>query len=415
MAETQTKKIVIVGAGFAGLSAALELEKKLDYNSKTELVIVDKEPYHLFIPKLYEAATAEEEFTSVSQIKDVLTVPFARIFKNRKASFIQGELVSLDTKNQSLQIGSRKLAYDYLVLALGDQPDFSLVKGAARYAYPLGSLSAALRLRNALEFAVQSRSYELSKPVLNFVIAGGGYAAAKLAGELKLFLDILAWKYGYPRERMEIVVAEASSQMFSGMNKNLVQLAESRLRALRVRLKFHYHLVAVSQQFLEFLNGERMNYEVLLWALPGRPKILPGFQVLPLTNDNRIEADEFLRAKGFDNIFVIGNLAWYSNPVCKDLPKNYAMAGQQGRYVGQALLEWLNNRRPQTFKPRPTSLSIRLGGKWAVYQSGKLVFFGLAGYLADVVLYFFYYRRVLGFWSGLRYVYQAEKLFSRND
>lgn len=415
MTETQTKKIVIVGAGFAGLSAALELEKKLGYNSKAELVVVDKEAYHLFVPNLHEAVTAEEEFVSLSQIKDVLTVPFARVFKHRRVGFIQGELVSLDTKNQSLQIGSRKLAYDYLILSLGEQPNFGSVEGAARYAYPLGSLSAALRLRNALEFAVQSRSYELSKPVLNFVIAGGGYAAVKLAGELKLFLDILAWKYGYPRERIEIVVTEASGQMFLGMDRNLAQLAEFRLRTLGVGLKLHYHLVTVNRHFLEFLNGERMSYEVLLWTLPGRPKILPGFQVLPLTDDYRIATDEFLRAKGFNNIFVIGNLARYSNSVYQDLPKNYLMAEQQGRYVGQALLEWLSNRRPQPFKPKSASFSIRIGGKWAIYQSGKLMFSGLAGYFADVILHFFYYRRVLGFWSALRYVCQAEKLFSRND
>lgn len=415
MAETHTKKIVIVGAGFAGLSAALELEKTLGRDPKIELIAADREAYHLFTPSIYEVATAEEEFTSVSQIKGSLAVPYARIFKNRKISFIQGELLGLDTKNHSLQIGSKKLAYDYLVLALGDRPDFSTVEGAARYAYALGSLPAALRLRNALEFAVQSRSRELSKPVLNFVIAGGGYVAAKLAGEMKSFLDILAWKYGYPRERMEIVVTEGSGRMFTGVDAGWAQVAESRLRLLGVRLEFHHRVVSVNQQFLEFLNGERMSYEVLVWALSGRPAGVPGFEFLARTGDNRIVTDPFLRAKGFDDIFIAGNLGRYSGQGCGDLPKNTAMAYQEGRYVGQVLPALLRNRKPEPFKPHPARLTIRIGGRWAIYQSGKLVFSGFFAYLADVVLHFFHYRRLLGFWPALRYVCRAEELFSRND
>src|SRR5581483_1860288 len=99
------KNIVVVGAGFGGLQAALHLETKFKNNPEIAITLVDRRDYHLFTPNLYEAATAEEEVVSVEQIKESLTLPKSQALKNRRVKFVQGEIREIQTQKKRLDIG----------------------------------------------------------------------------------------------------------------------------------------------------------------------------------------------------------------------------------------------------------------------------------------------------------------------
>lgn len=409
------KKIVIVGGGFAGLYAALGLEKHFRNSSEVSITLVDRHDYCLFTPNLYEVATAEEEFTSVSQVKKSVTIPFAEIIRNKKIQLVKGEFTAWDESGKYIRAGGKRIPYDYLVLALGSQPDFSVVPGAGAYALPFSDLKSALRIRNALEFSVQSQSYSIQKNALHFLIAGGGYASVKLAAEMQSFLDILAWKYGYPREKLKTVILEGSERLIPALSESFGRIVYKRLAALGVKVEFRHYLSKVDRVNTEFVNGEKMPYELLIWALGAKAASLPEGLQLPKQGKGQIVVDEFLRVQGRENIFVLGNLAYARDMKGSPLPQNSSEATQQGKYLAQALPVLMRNQKPNAFVSKSASFTLRLGGKWGVAGGVKARVKGYPAYLVDLYSHFAHYWKFLGFYKAIKYLFTEVEVFGRND
>ncbi|MCL5774727.1 MAG: FAD-dependent oxidoreductase [Patescibacteria group bacterium] len=409
------KKIVIVGAGFAGLSAALRLEKKFRKNQGVSITLVSKEDYHLFVPNLFEVATAEEEFTSVSQIKKAVALPVREILHNRSINFIQGILTGLDENKKQIKVGIRAVDYDYLVLALGNEPDFSSVPGASQYAYGFHNLPSALRLRNALEFAVESKRQDIKKQTLRFVIAGGGFAAVKLAGELQSFLNILAWKYSYPKDRLETVLVEGARRLMGDAEEKISRAAYERLQALGVRMQFHHHLSKLGQHFAEFLNGEKIQYEILIWALKSKSAGLPGRVGLEADGSGGVAVDENFMVRGARGIFALGSLVHVKGPDGRDVPQTYFAAKHQGEYVAGVIFDLIRNRKPEPYVIKTEPFSLRVGGKWAIFRRKNIFLQGYFAYLAELLVHFLYYRSLVGFRKAWKYLYAEAETLGRND
>jgi len=409
------KKIVIVGAGFAGLYAALGLEKQFRGSSKVSITLADRHDYHLFTPNLFEVATAEEEFTSVSQIKKSITIPLKEIFENKHVQLVKGEFTGWDEAGKQVQVGGKKIEYDYLVLALGSQPDFLPVPGADVYALPFSDLKSALRIRNALEFAVQSQSYSIQKNTQHFLIAGGGYSAVKLAAEMQSFLDILAWKYNYPREKLKTVILEKSDRLVSGMGESLSQGVYKRLLDLGVEIKLRHFLSKVNRGSVEFMSGEKLAFELLIWALGSKAAGLPKEAQLPRQGKGQIAVDQFFRVQGKENIFVLGNLAYAQDATGSLLPQNTSEASQQGKYLAEALFALIRNQKPKPFVPQKKSFILRLGGKWGIVGGNRVHLKGFVAYLIDLSIHFRHYSKYLGFYRALKYLFFEVEVFGRND
>src|SRR3989344_5266476 len=156
-------KIVILGGGFGGVAAALGMEKKFRANRGVKITLIDREPYQLFNSNLYEVAAAAEELESVKDLKKSIGVPFAEIFKKRQVEFIQGEVRSVDAGSRTVGLSNKAINYDYLVLALGSCEECFNIPGAGEYGTPLKSLGNALKIKNAVEFAVQVHKYDAQK------------------------------------------------------------------------------------------------------------------------------------------------------------------------------------------------------------------------------------------------------------
>ena len=166
------KNIVIVGAGFGGLQAALNLEKAFKSRRDIALTLIDKRDYHLFTSNLYEVASSEEEVTSVSQMKKSVTLPLKEVLAGKNIQFIQAEVKEVIATEKKLLLASRSIPYDYLILALGSESDFYSIPGAEQYALTLKSLPDALRIRNQMEFMVEAHKFDAVKKTLRAVVAG---------------------------------------------------------------------------------------------------------------------------------------------------------------------------------------------------------------------------------------------------
>jgi len=408
------KKIIIAGAGFAGLSAALRLEKTFKKENGAGIILVDRHDYHLFTPNLYEVATADEEFTSIAQLKKSVAIPVGEVISGKDIKFIKGEIRQINQMKRKISVGSREMDYDYLVVALGNVADFYGIEGVEKHALPLQSLPDALRVRNAVEFAAQRMRMEPNRRFMRVVVAGGGCSSVEMAGELKGFLDEVAWKNGLDRENMEIVLAEAGSNLLAGIGEQAAREAYFRLKQLGIRVELSHRISRVDNNFVEFLGGEKVEYDVLVWAAGAKAFPVPFAHAELKDKKGRLLVNDFLQLEDFPNIFVIGDLSAAAAGKPPFLG-GVEQALDQARYLAEALPQLMRNRRPQPFKPASRSWIVNIGGKWAIVKTDRLNFTGIFAYIIGRLVRFRYYRRICGFRRAVKYWLLQQELYGRND
>jgi NADH dehydrogenase len=410
--ETKMTKIVILGSGFAGVVAAKKLSKVLPSSSVT---LISQHNYQLFNSNLFEVATAEEEFVSSSKLKKSVTIPLAEMLDFKKINFVQAEVTKIDQSQKFVQAGTKKIAYDYLVLATGSVSDFFGIPGSEQYSLPLKSFPDALRIKNQIEFAIQAHRLDVNKPNLRIVVAGGGYTGVEFAAELSHEIEIVAWKNQYPPEKIEIVILEAAGQLIPGFSTRLSQDALWHLKNRGVRVQLSSPITLVDEHFLTLANGEKESYDVLVWTTGVRARSLPFVEPMNLDRKGRIVTSQFLQTDKFENIFAIGDCACVINVDGKPAPPSAQDAVQHGRYVAYALQLILKNQRPAAYRGKAHGFIVTLGGKYAIMDYGGFYFKGFLAFLFRQGANFRYYLSVVGFWKALKYIIFQMDVFSRND
>ena len=222
------KRVVIVGGGFAGINLALGLAG----NKNFLVTLVDKNNYNYFSPLLYQVATGMLQVSSI-------TLPFRTLFKGKSNLIFRiGELLSIDSKANSIQLTNGQLEYDHLVLAMGTTTNFFDNGNIQRNALPMKTLNDALKIRNTLlenaEMAAITEDEKTIQSLRNIVIAGGGPAGVEIAGMLAE-LKNRALQQLYPSlkiSQLQIYLVEGENDLLSGMRTKSQDYALKSLKKL---------------------------------------------------------------------------------------------------------------------------------------------------------------------------------------
>lgn len=406
--------IVILGAGFAGLTAAVGLAKKFKRNPDISLTLVDRHNYQLLNFNLYEVATAEEEFASVGEIKQSITVPIKKVLAGKKIKFIQSEIKEINPIQKTVQLTGQKLEYDYLICALGSETDYYGIEGAEKFGLPLKSLKDALMIRNQIEFSIQAHKQDFNKKNLRVVVAGGGYTGVEFAAELANVVKILAWKYQYPPEKIEIAVLEGAGALIPGFNKKLSQDAFNRLKDLGIRVQLSSMAAKVDEHFVYLLGGEKEAYDVLVWTTGVKAKSLPLAEQIDLDKKGRCIVNRRLQLISHHNIFVLGDQGCV---MCqgKPAPCTAQDAIDQAKYVVQILPAMMKNQKPAEYIGKAHGFIVTGGGKWAILDYKPFYLKGSLAFLARQFAHIRYLSGILGFWMAVRFVWFEAEVFGRND
>lgn len=414
--EIKMTKIVIVGAGFGGLQAALGLEKKYKNNKNFSTTLIDKRDYHLFAPNLFEVATAEEELVSVKQLKSSIALPIRKILHGKNIRFLQGQVNSVEAQRNRLAMDGKIIEYDFLVLALGSQSDFFNIPGAEANALTLKDLPDALRIRNAVEFAIQAHRMDVNKNTLRVVVAGGGYTGVELVGELKGLLDFLAWKNQYPREKIELEIIEAANKLVPGFDNRLSQDVYDRLRDLDVRVRLSARIATVDSHLLELMGGEKIAHDVLIWTTGVKACGMDMGSSLALDKKGRLPVNGFFQIDGHHNVFALGDIACVLDPSGKPVPSSAQDACDQGKYLAKALPYIMKNQTPpKAYVPDKHGFIVNVGGKWAVMSYKGFYCKGFLAFVIDSLAHLNYYISIVGVYKAIKWLVFQVEMYNRND
>ncbi|HEX4860122.1 MAG TPA: NAD(P)/FAD-dependent oxidoreductase [Rhizomicrobium sp.] len=399
--------VVIVGAGFGGLTTAQSLAK-----AAVKVTVIDKHNYHLFQPLLYQVATAG---LSPAQI----AAPIRAILRRQKnADVLLGEVTGVDTVRREVQLGAKRLSYDYLVLATGARHSYFGHDEWEPFAPGLKSLEDAteIRRRILLSFEEAEAETDLARrtALLTFVVIGGGPTGVELAGKIveiarhALLKDFRNIDPSHAR----VLLVEAGSRLLPTFPKSLSQDAQARLQKLGVEVRLGQPVTQCDASGA-VVGGALIPAGTIVWAAGVAASPAARWLGVPSDRAGRAIVGPRLTAPGHDDIFVIGDTAGITNPDGAPVPGLAAAAKQEGAYEAASIKARISNAvRARPFAYTNLGNLATVGRNAAVIDFGKIRLTGFVAWLMWSVIHLYFLigfrNRVIAFvdWIGTYLTYE---------
>lgn len=392
------KKVVIVGAGFGGVCAALNLQK----NSKLEVVLINDSPSHCFHPDLYEVATAKlpaETKKEFLRLEGSVKIPLKQIFAGKKVELIIDRVEKIDLDGKLVETRDKKIDFDCLIIAAGGKTSYFGISGAKEYSHPLKSAEDALNIRNDLE--------ELfSKEDLKVVIAGGGFTGVELAGELAFFLP----------KKAQIVILEGSDHLLSGMPQWAQQLALKRLKKIGVDVQLKRFIKSVSSSSVDFADG-KIDFDYLIWVTGIEGENLNNqIKGITATKKGQIHVEQDLSLKDYPHVFVLGDLV-----ECFDIkrecnvPSTAWAAISEGKQAAKNVILRLKGKETEKYFPPYPAFVVPIGGRFALTNIFNLKISGFPAWVLKQLISLKYFLSILSISQSLNLWWKGVTIYTSND
>lgn len=378
--DENKKKILILGGGFGGIKAALEL----GLAGQFEVSLLSDNDNFRYYPTLYHAATGGRLSASQISLKE--------IFAGRSIRFIKDKAETIDRSKKTLKTASGKsYEYDVLIIALGVVTNYFGIKGLREYAYGIKSIEEATRLRDHLHTLLLDEG----KPDLNYVVIGGGPTGVELAGALPGYLKEIMKRHGIKKRSIHVDLVEAAPRLMPRMSEKYSRRVARRLRRLGVRLYLAKTVSAETADELDITDDHPIKSHTVVWTA--------GVTNHPFFKDNnfrlnergKVVVDDYLQAE--QDIFVIGDNAD---------TKFSGMAQTalfDAEFVAANLKREVTGKLPQSYNPKEPDYVTPVGPHWAAAVIGKLELYGWLGWLTRVAADFIAYHDLEPFWRSSRH------------
>ena len=387
--ESDKKRLVIVGGGFAGLKLATKLS-----GSNYQVVLIDKNNFHQFQPLFYQVATSGLEPSSIS-------FPLRKIFQKSKNVIIRITEVSAVNRTKKEVITSLgPIPYDYLVIAIGADTNFFGMNRIREKAIPMKSVAEALSLRNTLlqnlEDALTNQSSDDLEGLMNIVVVGGGPTGVEISGTLAEMKRSVLPK-DYPElnfSNMQIFLLEAGSKLLNGMTEKSSAKATQYLEKLGVKIWLNAQVSDFDGQVVTVHNGKSIRTNTLVWAAGVIGNYLEGLPEESIMRGNRIKVDRFNRVEGCDGIFALGDIAYMQEDA---YPNGHPQMAQPA--IQQALLLSRNIKRIEKGEASKPYSYFNKGAMATIGRNLAVVdlpFLSFQGFFAWVVWMFVHLMAIVG-------------------
>lgn len=394
-------RVVIVGAGFAGIFAARELA-----GGPCDVLIIDRNNAHTFLPLLYQVATAAVESEHIAApVRGVI-----RAMGRRAANldFLMAEVTGVDLDQrvvtaQGQDGGALRLPYDFLLLAPGSVTNTFGVPGADAHAFSLKNLEEAVRLRNHILRSFEAAAWTADPAErlnrLCFIVVGGGPTGVELAGAMAELMTG-ALKRDFPRlglDRPCVTLLEAGDGLLPGFPDSLRAYARKKLTSLGVDVRVNAQVSSVGPQGVELKDGATLRAATTVWTAGVKGEPLAARLGMPLAANGQLLARPSLQSPQRDEIFLAGDICRAEHQG-RPLPMFAPPAIQEGRHAAQNILRLLGGRDVRPFRYLDKGMMATIGKKAAVARLGPLSLKGLPAWLLWLAIHLAY---LIGFRNRL--------------
>jgi NADH dehydrogenase len=369
--ERGRPRVVVVGAGFGGLSVVKELA-----GAPVDVTLVDRHNFHTFSPLLYQVATAGLAAEDIApNVRGI--VQRAPNVEARLATVVG---VDLDRREVACDDG-RSIAYDVLVLAAGTVSSSFGVPGVAEHATPLKTLADATRIRSLVLRRFEAASADpavVDRGALTFVVAGGGPTGVELCGALaELFTNVLTRDFkDVDVTRARVVLIEMGDALLAAFTPRSQAEARRELEARGVEVLLGTAIEAVTADEVRLADGRAIPTMTVVWAAGVAANPLGAGLGLPLTSRGEVVVGPDLSVAGRPEVFVVGDLAAARDTDGGPLPQLAPVAMQGGRFVARTIVRRARGRRARRFRYRDKGTMATIGRRSAVAELPLGIRFG---------------------------------------
>ncbi|MFM1910068.1 MAG: hypothetical protein RLZZ545_766 [Actinomycetota bacterium] len=371
-------RVVILGAGFGGLTAARALAKS------AEVTLVDRHNFQTFLPLLYQVSTA-------GLAADHVVHPIRGALRKSGVKFRMGSPISVDHKNKTVKLDSSEvLEFDHLVVALGSSTADFGVPGVAEYGMGMKSVNEAINIRAAVMRRFEDLCRFEDDTRLSIAVVGGGPTGVEMAGALaELKRGPLKNDMEHAAKHIDIYLIEAGPRILPMFSEKLSARAEADLHKLGVIVRTKTAVREVQSRKIITKDGDPIPAEITIWAagVKGEPTALN--LNLPIIG-SRIDVEESLRVNHYPHVWAIGDIAGAKGADGRFLPMVAPVAMQQGRFVAKQILRAHKNQTLQAFKYLDKGSMATIGRHKAVVEVKNFRMAGAPAWFAWLWLHLFY-------------------------
>lgn len=341
------KKVLVLGAGYAGLQTITKLQKQISAD-EAEVTLINKNDYH------YEATWLHEASAGTISYEDLL-YPVESVVNKDKVNFVKAEVTKIDRNAKKVETDAGIFDYDILVVSLGFETETFGIKGMKDHAFQIENVLTARKLSRHIEdkFANYASSKQKDDKDLAIIVGGAGFTGVEFLGELTDRIPELCNKYGVEQGKVKITCVEAAPKMLPMFSDELVNHAVSYLEDRGVEFKIGTPIVAANEKgFVVKVNDEEQQLEAntVVWAAGVRGSNLME-ESFEGVKRGRIVTKQDLTIEGYDDVFAIGDVsAFIPAGEERPLPTTAQIAMQQGEQSAKNIINILEGQPTQEFE-----------------------------------------------------------------
>jgi NADH dehydrogenase len=374
----QKPRVVILGAGFGGLTAARAMA---DF---AQVTLVDRHNFQTFLPLLYQVSTA-------GLAADHVAHPIRGALRKSGVQFRMGSPLSVDHKNKSVKLDSSEvLDFDYLVVALGSATADFGVPGVTEHALGMKSVSEALTIRAEVMRRFEDLCRFEDETIFSISVVGGGPTGVEMAGAFaELVRGPLKNDQAHAAAHIKINLIEAGPRILPMFSERLSAHGKKDLEKLGVNVLLNTSVAAIGPRSIEIKDGSLIPSEITVWAAGVKGEPAGELLNLPLVN-SRIDVDQNLQSKNYPYVFALGDIAGFVGKDGRFLPMVAPVALQQGRHVAKQIKRLATGQILKPFKYIDKGSMATIGRHKAIVEVKNFRLTGIPAWYAWLWLHLFY-------------------------
>ena len=375
---SQKPRVVILGAGFGGLTAARKMAGFAD------VTVVDRHNFQTFLPLLYQVSTA-------GLAADHVAHPVRGALRKTGIQFRMGTPISVDHKNKNVKLDSSEvLDFDYLVVALGSATADFGIPGVTEHALGMKSVHEALMIRAEVLRRFEDLCRFQDDTMFSISVVGGGPTGVEMAGAFaELVRGPLKHDQANAAAHIKINLIEAGPRILPMFSEKLSARGKKDLEKLGVIVHLNTAVKEIKPRMIEVSDGSKIPSEVTIWAAGVKGEPTAAKLNLPLIN-TRIDVENTLQVKNYPHIFAIGDIAGFVGENGRMLPMVAPVALQQGRHVAQQIKKIAAGQELKPFKYLDKGSMATIGRHKAIVEVKSLRMTGIPAWYAWLWLHLFY-------------------------
>ena len=421
-------KIIILGGGFGGVRCVLDLNKK--FKEQAQITLIDKNSYHLFLPSLYEIASAYGTNPPSAliggggdpfavKLRKTICIPYREIFEGKNINFVQAEISAVDLKTKNIKTkGGEVLFYDCLVIALGSQTADFGIPGVREYAYQFKSIDDAVAVNVKIGRLVKKIASGEKMDSLKILVGGAGFSGIEFAAEISTCVKKIYQAENIKTKSATITLIEAGPKILPMVSDKERKIISKRLTSLGVVLMENSSIEEVGDSFVKLKNGQILEGDMVVWTAGIKAnEFLKSIPYLSTTDKGKIIVDENLLVQGWKNVFAVGdNQDFIDLKPQKSVPALAYMASDQGKVVAENIFRLTYNKSLKRYSPYYGVWIAPVGGKFALaHLWGGLMAKGFMGWVVRELVDLRYLVSILSFKKAVSLFWQEIIMFTKND